>query len=91
MGIGGFIGDAIRDITGGVDLYNNGLFRSPDIPNGAMAVITNTLSLWGVPLVKEGSASDIGYSRVFFNASLVVPTANENRPASVSAYLCIKY
>jgi hypothetical protein len=32
-----------------------------------------------------------GLESILFNASLAVPTAYENRPVSISSYLCIKY
>jgi hypothetical protein len=34
---------------------------------------------------------DIIYRNYFMDASYIVPTANENRPASISALACISY
>jgi hypothetical protein len=86
-----FISDAIRDISGYISVYNNLLFHETDTWKDAMAVLTNTYALWSYPLMRSSVAENTGYSNIAFNASHVVPTALENRPASISYYPCIKY
>jgi hypothetical protein len=77
MPIGGFIGDAMRDINGEIeaglpgDVYQYGSLRvySSDKRGSVMAGNTG----WVLQFAPN------------------VPTALENRPASISAYVCIKY
>jgi hypothetical protein len=42
-------------------------------------------------LPNAGVANDNVFRYIVFDASRAVPTAPENRPASISAYVCIKY
>jgi len=86
--VGSFIGDAIRDITG--TIYDPGSlgFVFPGTPTrmGALSLgqqnrINSTLS------TGQGT---LAYS-MSFNASLAVPTAHENRSASVSVAVYISY
>jgi hypothetical protein len=90
MGIGKYLEDAIRNIYGAARVFNKSIFTAYDTWVGSMAVVTNTFSAWAIPPA-PGSASDIGYSELVFDASKNVPTALENRPASISAFLGIKY
>jgi hypothetical protein len=75
MGIGEYLGDAIRDIAGyaGVTLL--------DAPSKAFSGTLGTGWAMG--------SNPFYYTS--FHASRVVPTALEFRPASTSAYFCIKY
>jgi hypothetical protein len=79
MSIGEHIGDAIRNIFGNIGLIGS----YPENPTGAIGT-------WG-PFDTIARGSDIAMQVMFLDASLLVPTALENRPASISAYLCIKY
>ena len=82
--IGSWQGDAIRNITGEYKQYPFGL-KSPS-PKGAFASTTQDSSV----AQQQGGASQ-GDGTVRFDASKVVPTANENRPRNVAALICIKY
>jgi hypothetical protein len=84
MAIGAYISDAIRNIAGNLlceafltpnGLYYDGCFNASARANLSTASITSHLEA----------------HQLHFDASYVVPIALENRPASVSAYLCIKY
>ena len=85
--IGEFIGDAIRNMTGQFGFFlGGGAQLSPSGLTGAF---------------KAGASGDVSYpsasistsqtKNIIFDASLVVPTASENRPASISALVCITY
>jgi hypothetical protein len=81
---GAYIEDAIRNITGGIFsekfLSSNGLNSY-----GAFYTVPE-------PNVRPAVTASEGTSHyLVFDASRRVPTASENRPASISAYLCIKY
>ena len=82
--IGSLQGDAIRNITGEYKQYPFGL--KPPSPKGAFASTTQDTK-W---TQQQGGANE-GEGTVRFDASLVVPTANENRPRNVAALICIKY
>lgn len=71
-------GDAIRNITGNIDtfmdIYTQGAFVSGNYSGGVIH-IDNTKS---------------GYHSAYFDASRVVPTANENRPRNIAfQYICL--
>ena len=85
-------GDAIRNITGNFALV---------VDNNVNLLIPNYTSAFyveGPPAGGQGrkltTSSTIGdgygYTKVSFNASLVVPTAAENRPRNVALLACIK-
>lgn len=81
--LGALQGDAIRNITGDVDFWNNssgawGLAKSA-IANGA---ITKGESIYGG---MNPSASGSG-NKLGFDASLVVPTAAENLPVNMPCH-----
>jgi hypothetical protein len=80
-------GDAIRNITGNISVSvggNNGLFDSVE---GAFRKDSNSnLS----PPKPESSYKSFSKS-IAFDASLVVSTANENRPVNYAVKYCIKY
>jgi hypothetical protein len=89
MSIGSFIGDAIRDIIGGIVSAT---------ASGAGSIFTGG---YGAFMAVPATATTIGaaestsnrYANVQFRAgdAANVTTALENRPASISAYICIKY
>jgi hypothetical protein len=82
MSIGRFIGDAIRNIEGTFGYVasgtQDGAFRPHFVSSGTF-------------FLSQGAGEYFPFTVVDFKASIVVPTALENRPASVSAYVCIKY
>ena len=82
--VGSWQGDAIRNITGEYQQYPFGLHNNS--AKGAFASTTQNSTV----AQQQGGASQ-GDGTVRFDASLVVPTANENRPRNVSALICIKY
>jgi hypothetical protein len=79
--IGAYLGDAIRNISGNI-------YSIATLSYGAYGAMQHE-TISGTPL--GISQTNGGLESIQFNASFVVPTALENRPASVSAYLCIKY
>lgn len=76
--LGSAQGDAIRDIVGNV-----GTVGLNSKVNGAFKSTKES----GVTISNGGEADD----HVTFNASRVVPTANENRPRNIAVMFCIKY
>lgn len=78
-GLGSFQGDAIRNIVGYVSMAG-GFF---DGVNGAFAAHGDTAS--SSPTQNNGHSDDFS-----FDASRVVPTANENRPRNIALLACIK-
>ena len=80
-------GDAIRNIVGGVvALSDSGISGIISSAQGAMD--TNGVSkVFNMGGTRAGSR----YSGFNFNASNVVPTANENRPRNYAVKICIKY
>jgi hypothetical protein len=88
--IGAYIEDAIRNLTGAFGITVGASTASPigvSFPSGVFRAV-----------VADGSVAKINFSEatqgdrgITFNAANIVPTANENRPASISAYICIKY
>jgi len=83
--IGTFVADAIRDISGSVRSWVGNIFHNL---NGCFSVFmeshTHTIAYYDC--VAQELCS--GFN---FNPSLVVPTANENRPVSISALICMSY
>lgn len=83
-GIGSFQDDAIRNITGrmGTDdrfLYGDGVTRF----SGAFYDM-------GISIGAGVTGAEMGYT-LGFDASRVVPTANENRPVNIALLAVIKY
>lgn len=73
--VGKWQGDAIRNITGTFDSYSN-------VVSGAIS------SELGVNLLYSGSSARIATKT--FDASLTVPTADENRPKTIKLVYCVK-
>ena len=77
-------GDAIRNITGTVT--SNYISSNPDNGVGALkSSIQQTTNRYAYT-----SGSSWG-AKLDFDASLAVPTANENRPRNIAMMYCIKY
>jgi hypothetical protein len=85
--IGAFIGDAIRNFVSGDFEY----FRESNAPNTEGLVNTGMKSGTSVFVAGNGEALGFSQIRATINASRVVPTANENRSASLSVLYCISY
>lgn len=80
-GSGGVLGDAIRNITGSLTVYT--AYNSPD--NKA----TGAFTLEDGGGYGESSVYNSSNPRYVFNASNVVPTADENRPVSAfGVWIC---
>lgn len=69
-------GDAIRDIQGTIPF---GLLRKTENPQGSFYGTNRTSQEYGIT-----SAGYYNEGRIHFDASRVVPTANENRPYSMN-------
>jgi phage-related tail fiber protein len=80
--LGSAQGDAIRNITGTMGMAASGFF---DGGNGAFALATTTNGQ-SAPGTSNGMTDDFT-----FDASRVVPTANENRPRNIALLACIKF
>jgi len=81
-------GDAIRNITASATASNTwGLIRSSAMISGAFKVAAAT----AVDDLMGGGALDTLGRALEFDASLVVPTANENRPRNLPKIPLIKY
>lgn len=74
-GVGGYQGDAIRNITGtfGNDCYTSVATGAFSQPNELMPV-TNS----------AGGGADLTSYKTYFDASRVVPTSTENRPKNIA-------
>ncbi len=80
--------DAIRNITGKIDSGKNSTLQLFDYiePTGAFGV-EKSWKQW----TSEGSGGNDNIPRaITFDASRVVPTANENRPRNIALLACIK-
>jgi microcystin-dependent protein len=74
-------GDAIRNITGNNTFEHMSYYSS----GGAFSTTKGDNSSYGVNISGGGKFTNT------FDASRVVPTANENRPLNYSIKICIKY
>ncbi|WP_443678150.1 phage tail protein [Neisseria polysaccharea] len=86
--LGSAQGDAIRNITGKIDSGKNGALQLFDYiePTGAFGV-EKSWKQW----TSEGNGGNDNIPRaITFDASRVVPTANENRPRNIALLACIK-
>jgi hypothetical protein len=89
MSVGEYIEDAIRNITGDIwDTSASRGFAFGGTPNNFAnsAIYLRPQNNVGI----YGSTTGSGFA-LTFSADRSVPTALENRPASISAYVCIKY
>lgn len=83
-------GDAIRNITGSIGTDNGWIFRSPtgaifDPYNG-----NNTQRLRALTTPEDIGNEGRSIGWINFDASKVVPTANENRPRNIAYhYICL--
>lgn len=74
-------GDAIRNITGNVGVYSDGL----------LTYASGVFSLGPSSQNKQNPIAGTGaYAYATFNASTVVPTASENRPRNVAFNLLVR-
>ncbi len=89
--IGSAQGDAIRNITGSAGnntlvSYNDGF--TVDSVSGAFTVSSIYKASSNETISGSGADSTFTFG---FNASKVVPTANENRPRNIAVMFCMKY
>ena len=82
-GLGTWQGDAIRNISGNAATYTQDDIR----PNGVLGISNKATR----GIVWENNWQNFGIqAQLDFDASRVVPTANENRPRNVALLACIK-
>ncbi|HHL3633681.1 TPA: phage tail protein [Neisseria polysaccharea] len=88
LAIGTKQGDAIRNITGKIDSGNqsNEQLFDTAIPEGAFGID----KAWKNWTYDGGDGGNDRPSAITFDASRVVPTADENRPKALVLKLCIK-
>jgi hypothetical protein len=87
--IGAKIGDAIRNITGLFVLRGS---QTPPIVLGSGGVFYyNEDANTYYNHLSGDNGTVLHPMNMHLDVSRTVPTANENRPASISSYLCIKY
>ena len=81
--VGSFEDDAIRNITGSVGNFAGGTLDSP--PYGSSGALYKSV------LGSESTTGTYGGNirKISLDASLVVPTAHENRPKSLTELVCI--
>ena len=75
------MGDAIRNITASISSIVTTEY-------GAFGAMSSTI-IPGYPIPVTGNSG--GVESIQFDSQNTVPTALENRPASISSYLCIRY
>lgn len=83
-GFASFQSDAIRNITGSLAF---GL----QMANVQAAVGAFTSGGGNQFMPQQSTAASVGNNPILFDASTVVPTANENRPRNVALLACIKF
>jgi hypothetical protein len=88
--IGKYIADAIRNIVGELDIVGN---NSAGFFSDGFSGALNYRATTGTTKVFENSVNTGSntFRGVKLNAASSIPTAAENRPASVSVYVCITY
>lgn len=91
MVLGSFRGDAIRNITGGIQFRSyaatpsNIVTTYPDMYNsGAFSYTEEGGDTFGNTLLSQSNSGSKKNSLITFNAGKQVPTAAENRPKSTS-------
>ena len=78
-GVGSYQGDAIINITGTITGNSEGLFaENAPVATGALATSGQRISNIG------GTAATTWTTSISFDASMVVPTATENRPKNIA-------
>jgi hypothetical protein len=84
--IGAFIGDAIRNITGRI-------YASIATANASSTPLEGafTYHSWARNIASLTGTTWMSLEQLVFDASIVVPTDSENRPASLSALVCVTY
>jgi hypothetical protein len=90
-GIGEHIGDAIRPIRGLITLN-----QTTGLVHYYGAICIGAFDVSGTYYYSESrllsnDGGGVASSAINFDSDKVVPGANENRPASISYYPCIKY
>lgn len=87
--LGSAQGDAIRNIRGAVGIGKSSSLQA----NGTISgVFADNIALSGAEAYQDiNSAVEQSKDVVTFDASKVVPTANENRPRNVAVNYFIKY
>lgn len=84
-------GDAIRNIVGDINSVNkepNHIFLGDTVGGNGVFKTINNGSKVGIVV---GTVQNYGCDSVDFDASRVVPTANENRPKNIALIAQIKY
>ncbi len=76
-------GDGIRNITGNLPIGNN-------VGSASNLAITGAFTCFTPANAQGYATTDANNVRVVFNASLVVPTASENRPANTAVRYLIR-
>ena len=86
--LGSAQGDAIRNITGSLDVGTNSGHQLFDVATttGALAISQRRWKTWTYD-TRDGGDSPAAFN---FDASRVVPTASENRPRNIALLACIK-
>lgn len=82
LGVGGVHGDAIRNITGRVNM-NPSVIDSGDAPSGAF---------WGadiLPNVAQAITGTSHFDSFYFESGRVAPYANKNQPRAWGALACV--
>jgi hypothetical protein len=90
--IGAYLGDAIRNIAGNVIVrlaQGDPLYIFAGY-GGCLSVAEGSMTNQ-IAVSTLASSDTMKYAILNIDTSRVVPIALENRPASISAYLCIKY
>lgn len=79
--------DAIRNITGS---SNSGLAGAV-VGSSTHGAITQFSEIDNLMIIGSGNYPNKTRSYIYFDASKVVPTADENRPKAITLMFCIKY
>jgi len=87
--IGEFIGDAIRNFTGGFRFGSASFFFLAADASGIFQATGYSSANNVAGIISAAGMS--GNISIAIDASRVVPTADENRPASISVLACISY
>jgi hypothetical protein len=92
MSIGAYLGDAIRNIHGWITfLHDSTANRRVVYTAGGAFYLENQAYSPVTDISLQQNSGGTSFDSVRLDAFTIVPIALENRPASISAYLCIKY